>query len=1126
MAEAFPFKAVALSKYKSAPGAPKLAFLQGDELTVLNRDDDWYEGTTISGQTGYFPVEAVRQLEDDTPAPSGEIASPALATRVESVASPLPSSSDPPGPTTLSLTPPTTHRSAQRPEPKITVPNVVDLFSEEQPKPTSLKDRIAALNAAGAGAVAPPPVRPKPRELKRSTAPVPLADGVRPESPTTGSPALSPVTSATDSSIKSSVGLSAEDAAEAIGKGGGSLKDRIKALQGIQMSTPAAPGRAPKPRKKTSVDTAAGSELERAADSPALALQYSESDEAQRAAVREPKSMEPSEVVRAPVDAGTGSCANSVADPDAHAGPRTLPPENEQHEHRVSTKAKLERSSSDVDAPQRPPVAERAAGIGDQQLSMAMPALPKRAVPPRRKPPVVKPAPDDGVSDVVVEASSAGPVATISRGETLKIPAPSLLAGDKQSDGQDDSYMPETDPNTVASGHDILSENAAEESSNGTNSDTPAVPPNTVHVASDSPAVSSFRNRMSPDLSLSASRIWSLLNTEFAPRPQEKHTPLPGSGLALTQGPFDTNVFTSPPSRQDDPFTRDLSSPLSIAATSAPTNDDEQKLTSPQRPAIPQPFIVDRIEHQEDNTVDGDNHSFTKVSNLEAAIQPSTQQLGSDEVGLEDEAEEVEAEVRNHLLQDVPDQRVLQETQDPRGFHGGAGAHDKEPGCAKAEEGEDNDDDEEDPELARRAALAARMARLGGISMRMPGGAMMPPIGGIRSYKKPVKAMTKDDSNSGQQLSTDDDDVSCNQSAAEQSFVPSPFLGIPRGGVAIPGLGVRPAPPPVDSEDTSAATPTDEVGGSQAFKGLQASEELSMRQNFEQLDDNPRGEETCSDTGAISLREREEAVPDPSVHAVSDPPPRPRGGLPSVPAQPISSLEDISELAVPSSPQVEAETQMSSHRDSVTSLNRIATRSSLDSRPAGTADSLRRGSIESSRDVRSPSSAQLSWPAVPRSDLEEFSITLGAQVFAAAHLKLSEKGVKFSNDDELIRFCLHRVKDMQWPGNGSYGVTVWGIAILGKGLNDPRIANLDEPRAGDIVIMTDCKFRATLSSTRVGADGQPKQSVCQAWDAKKRKLRTIEVGKNGGVEENSYKVDDLKEGRVEIQRIVGAKPGE
>ncbi|KAJ6585518.1 hypothetical protein B0H19DRAFT_871453, partial [Mycena capillaripes] len=97
-----------------------------------------------------------------------------------------------------------------------------------KPKPGSLRDRIAAFekpSTSTENARAPPPLRPKP------------AGGVswkpKPPSPPADNATFTAAAEGEGGAVKSSVGsgMSASDAKESIGRGG-SLKDRMAALQG------------------------------------------------------------------------------------------------------------------------------------------------------------------------------------------------------------------------------------------------------------------------------------------------------------------------------------------------------------------------------------------------------------------------------------------------------------------------------------------------------------------------------------------------------------------------------------------------------------------------------------------------------------------------------------------------------------------------------------------------------------------------------------------------------------------------------------------------------------------------------------------------------------------------------
>jgi hypothetical protein len=72
-----------------------------------------------------------------------------------------------------------------------------------------------------------------------------------------------------------------------------------------------------------------------------------------------------------------------------------------------------------------------------------------------------------------------------------------------------------------------------------------------------------------------------------------------------------------------------------------------------------------------------------------------------------------------------------------------------------------------------------------------------------------------------------------------------------------------------------------------------------------------------------------------------------------------------------------------------------------------------------------------------------------------------------------------------------------------------------------VVVFFDTKFKHNLSTTKLGAD-KPMVTVLAAFDAQKRKLRTIEVGKSGQVEEGAHRLDDLKSGNVVVFRVLPA----
>ncbi|KAF8881906.1 hypothetical protein BD779DRAFT_1675239 [Infundibulicybe gibba] len=106
-----------------------------------------------------------------------------------------------------------------------------------KPKPGSLRDRIAAFEKpAAASSTGPPPPGPRPKPGGVSWKPKPVSP---PSSPARTGDNAAPVE-------KKSGGMSASDAKESIGKGG-SLKDRMAALQGRGGFAAPPPPTAPKP---------------------------------------------------------------------------------------------------------------------------------------------------------------------------------------------------------------------------------------------------------------------------------------------------------------------------------------------------------------------------------------------------------------------------------------------------------------------------------------------------------------------------------------------------------------------------------------------------------------------------------------------------------------------------------------------------------------------------------------------------------------------------------------------------------------------------------------------------------------------------------------------------------------
>ena len=300
----YPYKAVATLKYRPPPaqGPQSISFDKGSFIKVLgsaDEDGDWLEGENDQGIKGVFPATFIQRVEEEeeaqksdevegggeesttkeeeldapteTTQPKAEVPEP---TTIEQAAANVSSAtSPPPQPTSPATISDTTPSSAS-----ITSPKPTPAKSTPPPpakKPNALAARIAAFNQSQQTAPASAPVpRPKPASKwsvdtsssASATSPPPAPSAVISSPPPSSAPSLQPETDSTGKPKE----FSAEDAKESIGRGGGSLKDRIKALQGLQIDQPAPPGRPPKPWKKKSVEEETPEQVE-TTDSAAVA---------------------------------------------------------------------------------------------------------------------------------------------------------------------------------------------------------------------------------------------------------------------------------------------------------------------------------------------------------------------------------------------------------------------------------------------------------------------------------------------------------------------------------------------------------------------------------------------------------------------------------------------------------------------------------------------------------------------------------------------------------------------------------------------------------------------------------------------------------------------------------------
>jgi hypothetical protein len=106
------------------------------------------------------------------------------------------------------------------------------------------------------------------------------------------------------------------------------------------------------------------------------------------------------------------------------------------------------------------------------------------------------------------------------------------------------------------------------------------------------------------------------------------------------------------------------------------------------------------------------------------------------------------------------------------------------------------------------------------------------------------------------------------------------------------------------------------------------------------------------------------------------------------------------------------------------------------------------------------------------------------------------------------------------PTPDSAGHCEWGQVIYEQE-SASVVKRLDEPRPGDIAAFHDARFKGKKGisgyTQQVGSVQDPLTGVIAEVDQKKKKLRLLQVDR-GHPDEMSYRLDDLKSGRVVVSR--------
>ncbi|GAA5934587.1 uncharacterized protein JCM15063_004622 [Sporobolomyces koalae] len=546
----------------------------------------------------------------------------------------------------------------------------------------------------------------------------------------------------------------------------------------------------------------------------------------------------------------------------------------------------------------------------------------------------------------------------------------------------------------------------------------------------------------------------------------------------------------------------------------------------------------------------------------------------------------------------------------------------------------DEEEEEEDPEIARRRAIAARMAKLGGMSMRM--GPMIPPMGMVMAApksKKVKKPEADEEADLPQARDLNEQVVESQSSGTVTPDHPARrYGGIPSGGFALPGIAairppVKEQPAEVEAENQAGEEHTSSEASELIAEPAQAeAEETEENDEPASLEQEevppplPKGRPlSMPPRRSVPVPEPEEELEQPEGDAADDqasleqsqtfseepesgdlappppPPARPAGG---------HQASHASITAVPSSPPSRPVPSSPSKRESTFSLGRTTTRGSnvsggmstsaqsmgftspkqsldlafdaeriqggfaqgafaardldLDTQTGNAWWRTQRGlprSLQGRKDVAldflndAPGNTELevihedysrtviSVSYDPNDTTEattsisqnhfaprekpsldvllQYSATLGAQIFAAAHLKASDKSVRGITDEQFVNFCFGRATEPVPRIGSTFGAKVYEASSENK--KGPAYAMDDEPRAGDVVVFHDVKLKQTLGSKTVGSH----LAIVSGFEEKKAKLRVLEVDKNGTIDEGSYKLDDLKQGTIVVYRVLG-----
>lgn len=158
-------------------------------------------------------------------------------------------------------------------------------------------------------------------------------------------------------------------------------------------------------------------------------------------------------------------------------------------------------------------------------------------------------------------------------------------------------------------------------------------------------------------------------------------------------------------------------------------------------------------------------------------------------------------------------------------------------------------------------------------------------------------------------------------------------------------------------------------------------------------------------------------------------------------------------------------------------------------------------------------------PPIIRKDLlDRYHRELGTKVLTIAS---SMVGSKLSEPLTSVVFGTIKAKDpkaLQPIGHKSFGVTIY------RNTNNSNIARIDDVRPGDVLCVRNGKFSSKglgIGSNKITlGEDDTYSAIVAEYDAKKDKFKVLELDSSGHVKKESYKMSEMKSGRVRVFRVV------